>query len=133
MPTPFVQLCSSASLSSSTSISCSASLSSSASISTSASLITQSAQPSTVPMATATVSEPLVSPRTSVQTELSSQTLALSLLSSSTSTDIINTHYHNSNLIWRTVSGRVDEVISSDHQRRVASRVIQWYGLIHST
>ena len=24
---------------------------------------------------------------------------------------IINTHYHNSNLIWRTVSRRVDEVI----------------------
>ena len=54
----------------------------------------------------------------------------------------INTHYHNSNLIWRTVSRleneaiyhwitrRVDEVIPSDHPRRVASRVIQWYGLI---
>ena len=35
----------------------------------------------------------------------------------------------NSNLIWRTVSNRVDEVIPSDHQRRIASRVIQWYGL----
>ena len=45
----------------------------------------------------------------------------------------INTHYHNSNLIWRTVSYRVDEVIPSDHPRRVASRVIQWYGLIHET
>ena len=47
--------------------------------------------------------------------------------------DVINTHYHNSNLIWLTVSRRVDEVISSDHPRRVASRVIQWYGLIHET
>ena len=45
----------------------------------------------------------------------------------------IHTHYHNSNLIWRTVSRRVDEVIPSDHPRRVASRVIQWYGLIHET
>ena len=34
------------------------------------------------------------------------------------------THYYNSNLIWRTVSRRVDEVISS---------VIQWYDLIHET
>ena len=31
---------------------------------------------------------------------------------------ILHTHYHNSNLIWRTVSRRVDEVISSDHPRR---------------
>ena len=46
---------------------------------------------------------------------------------------LIYTHYHNSNLIWRTVSRRVDEVIPSDHPRRVASRVIQWYGLIHET
>ena len=30
---------------------------------------------------------------------------------------LIYTHYHNSNLIWRTVSHRVDEVISSDHPR----------------
>ena len=45
----------------------------------------------------------------------------------------INTHYYNSNLIWRTVSRRVDEVIPADHQRREASRVIQWYGLIHET
>ena len=45
----------------------------------------------------------------------------------------IYTHYHKSNLIWRTVSRRVDEVIPSDHSRRVASRVIQWYGLIHET
>ena len=44
---------------------------------------------------------------------------------------MIYTHYHNSNLIWRTVSRRVDDVIPSDHPRRVASRVIQWYGLIH--
>ena len=42
----------------------------------------------------------------------------------------ISTHYHNSNLIWRTVSRRVDEVIPSDHPRRL---VIQWYGLIHET
>ena len=46
---------------------------------------------------------------------------------------ICNTHYHNSNLIWRTVSRRVDEVIPSDHPRRVASSVIQWYGIIHET
>ena len=45
----------------------------------------------------------------------------------------MHTHYHNSNLIWRTVSRLVDEVIPSDHPRRVASRVIQWYGLIHET
>ena len=36
----------------------------------------------------------------------------------------INTYYHNSNLIWRTVSRRVGEVIPSDHPRRVTSRVI---------
>ena len=30
---------------------------------------------------------------------------------------MINTHYHNSNLIWRTVSRRVNEVIPSDHPR----------------
>ena len=51
----------------------------------------------------------------------------------SLSASVINTHYHNSNLIWRTVSRRVDEVIPSNHPRRVASRVIQWYGLIHET
>ena len=44
-----------------------------------------------------------------------------------------NTHHHNSSLIRRTVSCRVDEVIPSDHPRRYASRVIQWYGLIHET
>ena len=44
---------------------------------------------------------------------------------------LIYTHYHNSKLIWRTVSRRVGEVTPSDHPRRVASRVIQWYGLIH--
>ena len=43
------------------------------------------------------------------------------------------THYRYSSLIWRTVSCRVDEVIPSNHPRREASRVIQWYGLIHST
>ena len=47
--------------------------------------------------------------------------------------DEIDTHYHNSNLIWRTVSRRVDEVIPSDHPRHVASRVVQWYGLVHET
>ena len=47
--------------------------------------------------------------------------------------ELIYTHYHNSNLIWCTVSRRVDEAIPSDHSRRVASRVIQWYGLIHET
>ena len=46
---------------------------------------------------------------------------------------LVNTHYHNSNLIWRTVSRRVDVVIPLDHPRRVASRAIQWYGLIHDT
>ena len=46
---------------------------------------------------------------------------------------MVYTHYHNGNLIWRTVSRRVDEVIPSDHPRRVASRVIQWYGPIHET
>ena len=46
---------------------------------------------------------------------------------------MIHTHCHNSNLIWHTVSRRVDEVIPSDHLRRVASRVIEWYGLIHET
>ena len=30
----------------------------------------------------------------------------------------VHTHYYNSNLIWRTVSRRVDEVIPSDHPRR---------------
>ena len=46
---------------------------------------------------------------------------------------MINAYYSNSNLIWRSVSCRVDEVIPSDHPRREASRVIQWYGLIHQT
>ena len=32
-----------------------------------------------------------------------------------------HTHYHNGNLIWGTVSRRVDEVIPSDHPRRVAN------------
>ena len=50
-----------------------------------------------------------------------------------TGAQMLDTHYHNSNLIWRTVSRRVDEVIPSDHPRRVVSRVIQWYGLIHET
>ena len=31
-----------------------------------------------------------------------------------------NTHYYNSNLIWRIVSRRVDEVKPSDHPRREA-------------
>ena len=44
---------------------------------------------------------------------------------------LTHTHYHNSNLIWRTVSRRVDEVIPSGHPRRVASRVIKRYGLIY--
>ena len=46
---------------------------------------------------------------------------------------VIYTHYHNSNLIWHTVSSRVDEVIPSNHPRRVALRVIQWHGLICET
>ena len=46
---------------------------------------------------------------------------------------LIHTYYHNSNLIWRTVSHGMDEVIPSDHPRREASRVIQWYCLIHET
>ena len=40
---------------------------------------------------------------------------------------IIN-NYYNSNLIWRTVSPLVVEVIPLDHP----SRVIRWYDLIHS-
>ena len=43
---------------------------------------------------------------------------------------VIYTYYHNSNLIWRTVSCLLDEVIPSDHPRREAPRVIQWYDLI---
>ena len=35
-------------------------------------------------------------------------------------TAISHTYYHNSNLIWRTVSRPVDEVIPSDHPRREA-------------
>ena len=46
---------------------------------------------------------------------------------------MVYTHYHNSNLIWRTLSRRVDEVIPSDHPRRVASSVIQWHELMHET
>ena len=46
---------------------------------------------------------------------------------------IYHTHYYNGNLIWRTVSRRVDEVIPSDHPRRQGSRVIRWYDLIHET
>ena len=46
---------------------------------------------------------------------------------------LVHTHYHNSYLIWRIVSRRVDEAIPSDHLRRLASRVIRWYGLIHET
>ena len=45
---------------------------------------------------------------------------------------LINTYYYNSNLIWCTVSCRVDEVIPLDHARREASRVIKWYDLIHN-
>ena len=33
---------------------------------------------------------------------------------------VISTHYYDSNLIWRTVSRRVDEVIPSDRPRREA-------------
>ena len=36
---------------------------------------------------------------------------------------VITTHYYNSNLIWRTLSCRVDEIIPSDQSRREASRV----------
>ena len=41
------------------------------------------------------------------------------------------THYYNSNLVWRTVSHGVDEVIPTDHPRREVSKVILWYDLIH--
>ena len=44
-----------------------------------------------------------------------------------------NTHYYNSNVNWRTISRQVEEVIPSDHPRREASSVIQWYDLIHET
>ena len=40
------------------------------------------------------------------------------------------TYYYNSNVIWRTLSRLVDEIIPSD---RVASWVIRWYDLINST
>ena len=63
------------------------------------------------------------------ETPLSAQ----ELLKGNNPNPMIYTHYHNSNLIWRTVSRRVDEVIPSDHPRRVASWVIQWYDLIHET
>ena len=39
---------------------------------------------------------------------------------------LVNTHYYNSNLIWRTVSRRVDEVIPLDNLRHKALRVIPW-------
>ena len=48
-------------------------------------------------------------------------------------TNVKYTYYYNSNLIWRTASRRVDEVIPSDHPRREASRVFQLYDLIHET
>ena len=66
-----------------------------------------------------------ISPRSSLFTKLQVYRRVLSTM--------IHTHKHNSNLIWRTVSLHVDEVIPSDRPRRVASRVIQWYGLIHET
>ena len=34
----------------------------------------------------------------------------------------IHTHYYNSNLIWRTLSCRVDEVKASDHLRHKCLR-----------
>ena len=37
-----------------------------------------------------------------------------------------NTHYYNSNLIWRTVSRRVGEVIPSDHPRRNEGDPMVW-------
>ena len=43
----------------------------------------------------------------------------------------IHINYYSSNLIWWTVSCRVDELISSDHT--IASRVIRWYQFIHET
>ena len=44
-----------------------------------------------------------------------------------TSGSNINTHYYNSNLIWRTVSRGVDEVIPSDHRRRsVEGDPMEW-------
>ena len=53
------------------------------------------------------------------------------ILPGTTSILMVHTHYHNSILIWRTVSCRVEEVIPLGHLRRVASRVIQWYDLVH--
>ena len=42
----------------------------------------------------------------------------------------IYTHYYNSNLIWRTVSRRVEEVIPSDHTRREdSSKVVSFIGI----
>ena len=48
-------------------------------------------------------------------------------------THVKYTYYHNSNLIWRTVSRQVDEAIPLDHPRREASRLIQLYDLIQET
>ena len=95
-PTPLFQLCSSVATKSAT-----------ASLSASVSLFIQTAQPSTVPVVSATVSEPLGSPRTSVQPELnSSKILALSLLSFSTSQDFINSFMPAITSLYNTVRPR---------------------------
>ena len=44
-----------------------------------------------------------------------------------------NTHHYDRNLIWRSVSSQVVEVIPSDHPRRETSRAIKWYDLIYET
>ena len=70
---------------------------------------------------------------TRVQLEGSEQQIYWDIHSQTVNIQMRHTHYHNSNLIWRTVSCLVGEVIPPDHPRRVESRVIQWYGLIHET
>ena len=87
-------------------------------LSASASLFTQSVQHRTVPVASVTVSELLGSLRTYVQPELSSsQTLALSLLSSSTSQDLINSFIPNITSLYNMVRPRgIDLGTQTDEQ-----------------
>ena len=44
--------------------------------------------------------------------------------------NVINTHYYNSNLIWRTLSCQVDEVIPLDHPRREADGMTSIQGQV---
>ena len=105
-PTPLVQLCSSVATTSATAF-----------LSTSASLFTQSVQHCTVPVASVTVSELLGSLRTYLQPELSSQTFTLSLLSSSTSQDLINSFIPDITSLYNMVRPRgIDLGTQTDEQ-----------------